>query len=113
MAPMLGDAPFLLINGDVWCDLDPASLPTSLGHDLARLVLVDNPAHHPQGDVGGAGLGQALHLVQQGQPFLAAVLIALVEGLLQPWSGPEAAAGGAIALEAHMALPFAAAQQDQ
>lgn len=47
--PLLGEAPFLLVNGDVWCDLDPASLP-ALGDDLARLVLVDNPDHHPQGD---------------------------------------------------------------
>ncbi|MDT8895014.1 nucleotidyltransferase family protein [Halomonas sp. I1] len=48
--PLLGDMPFLLINGDVWCDLDPATLPSSLGSDLARLVLVDNPVHHPEGD---------------------------------------------------------------
>ncbi|WP_275288779.1 N-acetylmuramate alpha-1-phosphate uridylyltransferase MurU [Halomonas elongata] len=48
--PLLGDMPFLLVNGDVWCDLDPATLPSSLGSDLARLVLVDNPAHHPEGD---------------------------------------------------------------
>ncbi|MDN3524243.1 nucleotidyltransferase family protein [Halomonas sabkhae] len=48
--PMLGDAPFLLVNGDVWCDLDPARLPPSLGSDLARLVVVDNPPHHPGGD---------------------------------------------------------------
>lgn len=48
--PLLGDMPFLLVNGDVWCDLDPATLPSSLGSDLARLVLVDNPVHHPEGD---------------------------------------------------------------
>ncbi|TFH88695.1 nucleotidyltransferase family protein [Billgrantia azerbaijanica] len=47
--PLLGDAPFLLVNGDVWCDLDPATLPP-LGDDLAHLVLVDNPDHHPAGD---------------------------------------------------------------
>jgi hypothetical protein len=40
--PLLGEAPFLLVNGDIWCDLDPAALPP-LGDDLARLVLVDNP----------------------------------------------------------------------
>ncbi|SEL19072.1 N-acetylmuramate alpha-1-phosphate uridylyltransferase MurU [Halomonas daqiaonensis] len=47
--PLLGKAPFLLVNGDTWCDLNPAELP-ALGDDLARLVLVDNPDHHPQGD---------------------------------------------------------------
>ena len=47
--PLLGDAPFLVINGDVWCDLDPGSLDLS-DEDLALLVMVDNPTHHPQGD---------------------------------------------------------------
>ncbi|PMR69999.1 N-acetylmuramate alpha-1-phosphate uridylyltransferase MurU [Halomonas heilongjiangensis] len=47
--PQLGEAPFLLINGDIWCDLDPARLPRLQG-DLAHLVLVDNPDHHPAGD---------------------------------------------------------------
>lgn len=56
--PLLGEAPFLLINGDIWCDLDPASLPTTLDGDLAHLVLVDNPSHHPCGD---------FHLDQQGR----------------------------------------------
>lgn len=47
--PLLGDAPFLLINGDIWCDLAPSTLPAP-GDDLAHLVLVDNPDHHPDGD---------------------------------------------------------------
>lgn len=47
--PLLGDAPFVLVNGDVWCELDPMSLPP-LDGDLAHLVLVDNPAHHQAGD---------------------------------------------------------------
>ncbi len=47
--PLLGEAPFLVINGDVFTDLDFAAL--SLPDDaLAHLVLVDNPPHHPQGD---------------------------------------------------------------
>lgn len=49
--PLLGEAPFLLINGDVWCD----ALPTLKGpqeNDLAHLMLVDNPSHHPAGDFG-------------------------------------------------------------
>jgi MurNAc alpha-1-phosphate uridylyltransferase len=47
--PLLGDSPFLVINGDVWCDYPLA--PRHLDEpNLAHLVLVDNPTHHPQGD---------------------------------------------------------------
>lgn len=47
----LGPAPFLVLNGDVFCDLDLAGLTTGLAPDtLAHLVLVPNPAHHPAGD---------------------------------------------------------------
>jgi MurNAc alpha-1-phosphate uridylyltransferase len=43
------DAPFLVINGDIYCDwpIAPRTLETS---DLAHLVLVDNPIQHPKGD---------------------------------------------------------------
>lgn len=47
--PLLGDEPFLVVNGDVWCDCPYADLPPRPA-GLAHLVLVDNPAHHPQGD---------------------------------------------------------------
>lgn len=47
--PLLGDAPFLVVNADIWTDFPFASLPTS-PEGLAQLVLVDNPAHHPDGD---------------------------------------------------------------
>jgi len=47
------NAPFLLINGDVYCDWN-VGLATKraamLGDDLAYLVLVPNPPHHPHGD---------------------------------------------------------------
>jgi len=49
--PLLGDAPFLLVNGDIWTDYDFARLRHPLAEDCdAHLVLVDNPPHHPQGD---------------------------------------------------------------
>ncbi len=48
--PLLGDGPFVVINGDIWTDYPLAQLPRSLGEDLAHLVLVDNPPQHPQGD---------------------------------------------------------------
>ena len=47
--PLLGDAPFLLVNGDVFTDIDFATLPREPA-GLAHLVLIDNPQHHPQGD---------------------------------------------------------------
>ena len=48
--PLLGEAPFLVVNGDIFCDYDFASLPTELGRLSAHLILVDNPDHHPAGD---------------------------------------------------------------
>lgn len=47
--PLLGDGPFLVINGDVWSDIDLAHLRLNRG-DLAHLVMVDNPTHNPHGD---------------------------------------------------------------
>lgn len=47
--PLLGDEPFLVINGDIWCDYP--CVPVALAqNDLAHLVLVNNPEHHPDGD---------------------------------------------------------------
>lgn len=49
--PLLGDAPFLVVNGDVYIDCDFASLKDRLSaSQLAWLLLVDNPAHNPDGD---------------------------------------------------------------
>lgn len=47
--PMLGNGPFLVVNADVWTDLDFATLSIDTS-DLAQLVLVNNPPHHPGGD---------------------------------------------------------------
>lgn len=49
--PMLGEAPFLVVNGDVFCDR-PLRLPNLAPRCLAHLVMVPNPAHHPRGDFG-------------------------------------------------------------
>jgi len=49
--PLLGAGPFLVLNGDVWTDVDWAALRECLAPaDLAHLVLVANPAHNPSGD---------------------------------------------------------------
>lgn len=47
--PLLGPDPFLLVNGDVFTDVDFRSLRLPEG-SLAHLVLVPNPEHHPRGD---------------------------------------------------------------
>ncbi len=47
--PLLGPGPFLVVNGDVWTDIDFSALSIAPG-DLAHLVLVDNPSHHLKGD---------------------------------------------------------------
>ncbi|MBI6577567.1 N-acetylmuramate alpha-1-phosphate uridylyltransferase MurU [Pseudomonas viridiflava] len=47
--PLLGDEPFVVVNGDIWTDYGFASLRRPLT-GLAHLVLIDNPAHHPTGD---------------------------------------------------------------
>jgi MurNAc alpha-1-phosphate uridylyltransferase len=52
--PLLGGEPFLLVNGDVFTDVDFDSLKLAPG-DLAQLVLVPNPEHHPRGDFRLAG----------------------------------------------------------
>ena len=47
--PLLGERPFLVINADVWTDMDVSGLVLPEGR-LAHLVMVDNPPQHPQGD---------------------------------------------------------------
>ena len=56
--PLLGDAPFIAVNGDIWTDFDFARLPREPRGD-AHLVLVDNPDQHPLGDFA-FGAGDAL-----------------------------------------------------
>ncbi len=59
---LLGAEPFLLINGDVWCDLEFAQFiqqPFS-ENQAGHLLLVPNPQFHPQGDFALAENGQLL-----------------------------------------------------
>ena len=49
--PLLGERPFAVVNGDVYTDFALARLQAiDLQKDLAHLVMVPNPAHHPKGD---------------------------------------------------------------
>lgn len=52
--PLLGAAPFLVINADIWTDYPLQNLPQQ-PQGLAHLVMVDNPPHHPAGDFHLAG----------------------------------------------------------
>jgi MurNAc alpha-1-phosphate uridylyltransferase len=47
--PLLGDDPFLLVNGDIWTDYDFGRLPREPA-GLAHLVMVDRPEHATHGD---------------------------------------------------------------
>ena len=83
--PLLGDEPFLVVNGDVFTDIDFSKLRTLTlrqvqgererdgtlknnavrpelveghtqpNHNLAHLVLINNPPQHPKGDFAIAG----------------------------------------------------------
>jgi MurNAc alpha-1-phosphate uridylyltransferase len=49
--PLLGDGPFLVVNGDTWSDIDYGHL--ALEDDAhGRIVLVQNPTHNTRGDFG-------------------------------------------------------------
>lgn len=47
--PLLGDESFLVVNGDVFTDIDYAATSLPVGK-LAHLVMVDNPQQHAEGD---------------------------------------------------------------
>jgi MurNAc alpha-1-phosphate uridylyltransferase len=53
--PLLGEEPFLVLNGDIWCDWDPAqakhfACELQSRSCLAWLLMVENPVQHPTGD---------------------------------------------------------------
>ena len=84
--PWLGEAPFLLLNGDVWCTPELTALP-GLGEDLAHLWLVDNPDHHPQGDFHLDGAGR-VH--SSGAPRLTFAGLSLIDPALLADEAPGA-----------------------
>ena len=48
--PLLGDAPFMVVNGDVFCDFDLVRLRDGPGDALAHMVMVPAPAWVTRGD---------------------------------------------------------------
>ncbi|MGB9430029.1 MAG: nucleotidyltransferase family protein [Gammaproteobacteria bacterium] len=66
--PLLGSEAFLIVNADVLTDFPFETLKTALRDgDLAHLVMVQNPPHHPQGDFH---LDSSGHLLAEGTPRL-------------------------------------------
>lgn len=85
--PLLGNAPFAVINGDIWCDYDFAQLPAcaaamQASGDVAHLVLVDNPPHHPNGDF--ALNGSRIYPLPTSHPPLPVLLTFSGIGIYQP-----------------------------
>ncbi len=76
--PLLGEQPFLVINGDVWWRPSWQALCAPLQGDLARLTLVDNPPQHPAGDFHL----QAGRVHEQGSPRLTFAGISLIDPAL-------------------------------
>lgn len=79
--PLLGDQPFVLVNGDIFTDYPFAQLRRPLS-SLAHLVLVANPTHHAGGDfclqggqVSDAQAGEG-NLTYSGLAVLSPVLFA-------------------------------------
>lgn len=52
--PLLGHAPFLVVNGDIFADIDFSALALT-SPSLAHLVMVNNPPQHAAGDFALAG----------------------------------------------------------
>ena len=47
--PLLGSDAFLVVNGEIYCDWNPARAALA-ADSMAHLVLVPNPPHNPAGD---------------------------------------------------------------
>lgn len=69
--PLLGNSPFLVVNGDIWTDFDFAGLNNfDLDADaLCHLVLVQNPLHNPTGDFGLDSAGRLTAATQDKWTF--------------------------------------------
>jgi len=52
--PLLGDDPFIVVNGDVWTNFSYSDMPQQI-EGLAHLIMVDNPSHNLKGDFAFTG----------------------------------------------------------
>ena len=100
--PLLGDTPFIVVSGDIYCDFDYRGLPSDLGNHVAHLVLVPNPDYNSGGDMGlldGAVSPSALpHLTYANigvfNPQLFATIAAGSKLKLFPWLYQQGGIGG-------------------
>jgi MurNAc alpha-1-phosphate uridylyltransferase len=85
--PLLGNAPFIAVNADVYSDYDfsvlqAAAQRLTASGPLAHLVLVDNPPQHPRGDFGlAAGKVQAAAAIRHTFSGIGAYHPALFAGI--------------------------------
>lgn len=79
---MLGGGPFLVVNGDIFCDWD-FTRTSSVDINMAHLVLIDNPPHNPNGDFtladGKVGVGGTSKLTFSGIGIYRPELFAGIE----------------------------------
>lgn len=83
---LLGTAPFIVVNADVYTDYPFERLARPLERSLAHLVMVDNPPHHPGGDFALQGE----RAVNHGRPQLTFSGIGLYHPDLFRAGGPGA-----------------------
>lgn len=110
--PLLGAAPFLLVNADVYCECDFARLKDIfLDKNLAHLVLVPNPPHRPKGDfslrAGSVGDEPSPRYTYAGVAVMTPALVAPVARGTKAPLGPllyDAAAQGRLGGELYEGL---------
>jgi MurNAc alpha-1-phosphate uridylyltransferase len=81
---LLGPQPFLVVNGDIYCEFDASRLlGLALGERLAHLVLVPNPPQHPQGDFtlerGTVGNAPSPRYTYAGVSVISPALVAAIK----------------------------------
>jgi len=81
--PLLGNDPFLMISADVFCDYPLAQLRNHALDGLGHLVMVNNPAHHPEGDFAIAQSGK---LVRGGSRLTFSGMAILHPDLFADWT---------------------------
>jgi MurNAc alpha-1-phosphate uridylyltransferase len=80
--PLLGEGPFLVVAGDIWCEYPFARLRELPPGMLGRLVVVPNPPQHPQGDFHRAADGR-LNREGRGDPCTYAGIALLAPALFE------------------------------
>ncbi len=84
---LLGDDPFVVVSGDIWCDFPLTELlRTGLPEEAdARLVVVPNPPQHPEGDFRLQEDARLARGVQTGMPCTYSGIGLLSPRLLAGW----------------------------